>query len=360
MQSNLRVGIIGGFEDGIGHLGRMGQEALGQPHRMTAHARVPVDQRRPHIFGAECLQAVKRAQGMQARLRPGMRRGHGLQERHSRLILVPKQHGLGQVALRPIGRIEGCHQSFRGKLVETDHRPRLGILRINAIDAAQVVPGPDVEPGQVLGRNPLGMLDHQAVHIDHPQGAVGPGPHLNRTKPVVRPGQELSLRLVCRTPARERDAPGLQLQAMHQKIDRFAREGIARVFLAKKVVAIDADATRRSHAPRRSGELEQLHVALDREQQRRVRVVRDVDLVGRRGEIRVAPQITIGQRIVSGQDAVIAAEPVTPIVAYSALLGAALGRLDRARIRVDAEIPVCQVMHQPAGKAADLTAEQAT
>ena len=42
----------------------MGQEALGQPHRMTAHARMLVGQCRPHIFGAERFQAVERAQGM--------------------------------------------------------------------------------------------------------------------------------------------------------------------------------------------------------------------------------------------------------------------------------------------------------
>ena len=71
----------------------------------------------------------------------------------------------------------------------------------------------------------------------------------------------------------------------------------------------------------------------------------------------IAAQVAVCQRVVPGQVAIIAAEPVAPVIAHPALLRAPLGRLDGAHVRLDTEIAVREMMHRPACKAADLAAE---
>ena len=71
------------------------------------------------------------------------------------------------------------------ELVEARDRPRLLSLGIDTVDAAFVVAGTEIE--FFLGRfgNPLGVLDHEAVHVANPQCAIGTGAAHAGTKPVV-------------------------------------------------------------------------------------------------------------------------------------------------------------------------------
>src|SRR4051794_11433619 len=66
----------------------------------------------------------------------------------------------------------------------------------------------------------------------------------------------------------------------------------------------------------------------------------------------------IWQRIMPAEMRVVAAEPVVPIVAHSALLRSAARRLDFAGVRLDAKVPVAE-RERRAVETRDVAAKQA-
>src|SRR5262245_29918356 len=78
------------------------------------------------------------------------------------------------------------------------------------------------------------------------------------------------------------------------------------------------------------------------------------------GDMRVAAEVVVGERVVPAQLAVVAAEPVAPVVPHEALLSPPRRRLDRAGVRLDAKIAVAQVQCLAGEVTLDLTAEEAT
>ena len=62
---------------------------------------------------------------------------------------------------------------------------------VDAIDPAFVVPQSQIERPLQVVVDPLRMLDHEAVHVDHPQGPVGTGLDRCRTEPGIVGGEEL-------------------------------------------------------------------------------------------------------------------------------------------------------------------------
>src|SRR5206468_2256597 len=92
----------------------------------------------------------------------------------------------------------------------------------NAIDAALVVPGAQVELLLPILRNPLRMLDHLAVHIRDPQPAVRARLDHRRPKPIVARRQEFRLALVLRSAAGERHALRRHDFAVNQVMHRLA------------------------------------------------------------------------------------------------------------------------------------------
>src|SRR5262249_27110422 len=72
----------------------------------------------------------------------------------------------------------------------------------------------------------------------------------------------------------------------------------------------------------------------------RIGAVGNVDRNHCGGEMRIAAEIVLGQRVMPAEVAVVAAEPVPPVVAHPSLLRAAAGRFDDPLIGLDAEIAV--------------------
>ena len=111
----------------------------------------------------------------------------------------------------------------------------------------------------------------------------------------------------------------------------------------QEVIAIHAEAARGGDSTRWAGKFESLGVG-QREELIRIRPFRHVDRNRRRCHVRIATQVVIGQRVVAAKIAVVAAEPVVPVVTHSPLLRAARGRFHFARIRLDAKVTIAQII----------------
>src|SRR5437879_2275554 len=73
--------------------------------------------------------------------------------------------------------------------------------------------------------------------------------------------------------------------------------------------------------------------------------------------MRIAAEIVVGQRIMPAEIAVVAAEPVGPIVAHPALLRPSRPRLKNSFIGLDAEIAIDQAHRLPPSKTVDRASE---
>ena len=142
------------------------------------------------IEGAESVQAAERPLTFACQSSPA--------SGTAALSLSPQEHLLRRVALPAVGAVQGGDQPGRVESIQPRDAPRFRANRIDAIDASLVLPGAQVEPLLPVQRNPLGMLDHRAIHVGHPQGPVRPGLDRCGPKPVVAGGQKLGLLLVRR------------------------------------------------------------------------------------------------------------------------------------------------------------------
>src|SRR5216683_2551662 len=91
----------------------------------------------------------------------------------------------------------------------------------------------------------------------------------------------------------------------------------------------------------------------------RIRIIGNEDRRCWGRQVSIAAKVVVGQRVVPAEIAVVAAEPVGPIVAHPALLRPSRSRLKNALVRIDAEIAITQA-HGLAPKAADRAAEHST
>src|SRR5262249_29404975 len=156
-------------------------------------------------------------------------------------------------------------------------------------------------------------------------------------------GEELGLLLVVGPAARKRAAARRQLQRMDEEVDRLADEGVAGVFAAEQLVAVDAESTGGGGTAGRGGGLGGLQGLADRVEVVGVGALGYEDGGGGRDQVRVAAQVVVGEGVVPAEGAVVAAEPVTPVVAHPALLGPPGGRLQDPGVGLDAEVPVAEV-----------------
>src|SRR5258708_5512007 len=111
--------------------------------------------------------------------------------------------------------------------------------RHDPIDPAFVVAGANVEFGKALLWNPTRMFDDEAVHINHPKRAVGPGADLCRAKPVVAGCQEFRMLLVRSPRRREGHAVAVKNEPVNQIVDWLANKCIPRVRRPEEFIAID-------------------------------------------------------------------------------------------------------------------------
>src|ERR1051325_3270615 len=105
---------------------------------------------------------------------------------------------MDDIAFSSIRRIQGGSKSARGKLCVVLYSARQGIFSIDPVNASLVCAGTHVQLREAVRWNPARVLDDIAVHIDNPQGAVGPCARLHGTKPVVRRSEKLTIQLIRR------------------------------------------------------------------------------------------------------------------------------------------------------------------
>ncbi len=143
---------------------------------------------------------------------------------------------------------------------------------------------------------------------------------------------------------------------MNEVVHRFTNKGVAGQFTAKQIVPINAQPARRSRPVRRLRIVEPFERPARRKKAVRIGgligrragwqlagSVRYVDARRRRGNVWIAPRVMSGQRIVLKQRAVVAAEPVAPIIPHSTLLGKSGRRLEFASVRMKTKIPAADV-----------------
>ena len=112
-------------------------------------------------------------------------------ERRGRRIAPLDQQPLRGVA-PPLVRVgEGGDQRLeigRGQVRTHRWQP---LARHDPVDGSLVVSGAHVEGRFDRVGNPLGMLDHRAVHVDDIQRAFGSGGQRDGTEPVIAAGEQL-------------------------------------------------------------------------------------------------------------------------------------------------------------------------
>ena len=193
------------------------------------------------------------------------------------------------------------------------------------------------------------MFDHKAVHIDDPQGAIRSRPRLHGPKPVVFRGEKFALLLVRGAITAECDTVRLENEPVDEVVDRFADKRIAVKIGAQQIIAIDGQAAGRSRAPGRVGIVEPFQYPAGGKELIRIGIGWHEDPRGRRREERIAAKSLIGQGIMPEQRAVVAPEPVAPVVARAPLLREARGRLEVASVGVHPEIAAADA-HLRAGR----------
>src|SRR5262245_51126549 len=136
--------------------------------------------------------------------------------------------------------IEDGNQAGHVELVEPWNGTRRMVPGIDAVDAALVGAGADVEFLLPARRQPVGMTDDAAIHVGDPKGAVRSGAGHDGTEPRVGRGEEFALAFVGRPFAGEGDAVERpQDFAMDQVVYRLAHEPVFRELRSKKIVAIN-------------------------------------------------------------------------------------------------------------------------
>ena len=141
----------------------------------------------PGLLRTSKLVKVYRADGVTVEAVRGVDLAVGLVD--PQLVEHPRRAGA-----RPA--VHNLHPRGRVQRVEPRNRPRLFAFGIDPIDAAFIFAGANLD--FLLGRfgNPLGVLDHEAIHIADPECAVRAGAAHAGTEPAIFRGQEFALLLV--------------------------------------------------------------------------------------------------------------------------------------------------------------------
>jgi hypothetical protein len=149
------------------------------------------------------------------------------------LAASPHNQLLRQIAHRSIRLVELPDKFLVTHLIQSWPRTTWSrlVTRHDAIDAPATLPGVDIEFGQRRLRNPPRVFDHVPIHIDNPNRSVGAGSNLHRTKPTVGRGEKLAIEFVGGSSACERDSGWIEYQAMHELMNRLAREGVPVIFV---------------------------------------------------------------------------------------------------------------------------------
>src|SRR5207249_6654180 len=107
---------------------------------------------------------------------------------------------------------------------------------------------------------------------------------------------------------------------MHEIVHRLTNERVAIVICSQQIVPVDAKAASGRGAASGTGVVESFKYAAGGKELVRIGISRHKHPRFGRRDVRIASHVMIGQGIVPEQRAVVAAEPVPPIVADTALL----------------------------------------
>src|SRR5438876_9419990 len=108
--------------------------------------------------------------------------------------MAPEEHLLSHIALPAAGAIEGGNESGGIESVQPWDRPRSFAGRIDAVNAALIVAGPQIQALLPILGDPLRVLDHVPVHVRDPERAIRPGLYRCWAAPVVAGSEEFGLR----------------------------------------------------------------------------------------------------------------------------------------------------------------------
>src|SRR5205085_1645013 len=99
------------------------------------------------------------------------------------------------VAPPAVGAFQFGDERRGGHRVEADEGGGTAAFGIDAVDAAAIIAIAE-EAGHFFGaagREPFGVFDHVAVHVDDPEGAVGAHAGHHGAAPGVLGGEELAV-----------------------------------------------------------------------------------------------------------------------------------------------------------------------
>jgi len=221
---------------------------FGEPQRVLAHAAARVPQCGHDLVDPQGAETAQRPERVQPRTRRRVGAEPDGEQRPRGLILSLDQQSLRRVAPPLVGG--GQDVDERGERGVTEPGRARGGQPLgghDAVDASLVVAGADVE--RLLDRvgDPLGVLDHRAVHVDDIQPAVRTGGQRDRPEPGVAPAEQLRLRLV---PAR-REAGTVWRQdiLVHQVHHHVVHEQAALEGRRQRAAAVIADPGPAREAP---------------------------------------------------------------------------------------------------------------
>src|SRR5437773_5594360 len=130
---------------------------------------------------------------------------------------------------------------------------------------------------------------------------------------------------------------------MHEVVYRLTNEGIAVIIWPQQIVAIKPQPARRSRATGRAGIIEPLQDPAGGKELIRIGAGRHERARFGRSNVGIATDVVIRQWIMPKQGAVVAAEPVSPVVARPSLLREARRRFELASVGTHPEIASADV-----------------
>ena len=192
----------------------------------------------PHSFqGAERVEPGKRVRCGEG----GFMEGRD----QLRTATLPKQHLLRLVPHPTIRRVELCDEFARIERGKAGNQTRDGAAPGNSIDSTHVVAESVVGEQFVFSvlREPVRVLDHVAVHVGDPEGAVGSGTDHDGAAPAVFACEKVGRFFVIALLPDPLRGKGHSVRAegelLHEIVKRFGDEGHRFSFGKEVAVAVN-------------------------------------------------------------------------------------------------------------------------
>ena len=173
-------------------------------------------------------EPVECAEGLQPCERLWMRR-HQPHERGHHISLAPlHKQPLGQITQWPIGVFEDRQACVRIVTPQSRHLGGFFIAWRDPVDPPPIAAGTKPRPQFLFPHRwqPVGMLDHEAIHVDHPQGSVRPCAGHHGPTPTVSAGKEIESVFSRITTTVKRHPARLEQVVLHKIVKRLTREGV--------------------------------------------------------------------------------------------------------------------------------------